>query len=197
MSSSIATAPTGTRRWLILDRDGVINHDSDAYIRSPDDWQPIDGALDAVARLHRAGFGLAVATNQSGIGRGYFNLATLDAIHAKMRAAIEAAGGQLAAVAYCPHDPDAGCDCRKPAPGLLLAAARQLGIDAERLLMVGDSAPDMQSAHAAGCRAVLVPWGYGHHTLPAWLDPLRVAGPDELLQVLLATRSTTESFLNS
>jgi phosphoglycolate phosphatase len=86
---------------------------------------------------------------------------------------------------------------RKPAPGLLLAAARQLGIDAERLLMVGDSAPDMQSAHAAGCRAVLVPWGYGHHTLPAWLDPLRVAGPDELLQVLLATRSTTESFLNS
>ena len=156
MSSSIATAPSGARRWLILDRDGVINYDSAAYIRCPDDWQPIDGALAALARLHRAGFGLAVATNQSGVGRGYFDIATLDAIHAKMRAAIEAAGGQLTAIAYCPHRPDAGCDCRKPAPGLLLRLMAEYGLAAGDALMIGDAGRDLEAARGAGMSALVV-----------------------------------------
>jgi len=156
VSSGIATASGGARRWLILDRDGVINHDSDAYIRRPDDWQPIDGALDALARLHRAGFGLTVATNQSGIGRGYFDVATLDAIHAKMHAAIGAAGGQLAAIAYCPHRPDAGCDCRKPAPGLLLRLMTECGFARGDALMIGDAERDIEAARAAGVAAIAV-----------------------------------------
>lgn len=156
MSDDLATAPTGTRRWLILDRDGVINHDSDAYIRSPDDWQPIAGALAALARLHRAGFGLVVATNQSGIGRGYFDVAALDAIHARMRAAITASGGQVAAIAYCPHRPDAGCDCRKPAPGLLLRLMTECGFAPGDAVMVGDAERDLEAARAAGVAALVV-----------------------------------------
>lgn len=156
MSSGLATAPNGARRWLILDRDGVINHDSAAYIRSPDDWLPIAGALNALARLHRAGFGLAVATNQSGIGRGYFDAATLDAIHTKMRTAIGAAGGQLAAIACCPHHPDAGCDCRKPAPGLLLRLMTDCGFEPGDALVIGDAARDLEAARAAGLSALAV-----------------------------------------
>lgn len=152
----MATSPSGRQRWLILDRDGVINHDSAAYIRSPDEWQPIDGALNALARLHHAGFGLVVATNQSGIGRGYFDVAALDAIHAKMRAAITAAGGQLAAIAYCPHLPDAGCDCRKPAPGLLLRLMSECGFVPGDALMIGDAARDLEAARAAGLSALVV-----------------------------------------
>ena len=156
MSRGIATAPGGARRWLILDRDGVINRDSDAYIRSPDQWQPIAGALNALARLHRAGFGLTVATNQSGIGRGYFDVAALDAIHAKMRAAIEAAGGYVSTIAYCPHRPDAGCDCRKPAPGLLLRLMTQCGFAPGNAVMVGDAERDLQAARRAGVAGLVV-----------------------------------------
>jgi len=156
VSGGVASAPGGARRWLILDRDGVINHDSADYIRSPDAWRPIDGALAALARLDRAGFGLTVATNQSGLGRGYFDLATLDAIHAKMRAAIEAAGGQLAAIAYCPHRPEEGCDCRKPAPGLLLRLMAECGFARGDALMIGDAARDLQAARAADVAALVV-----------------------------------------
>lgn len=156
MSGGVASAPGGARRWLILDRDGVINHDSADYIRSPDDWRPIDGALAALARLHRAGFGLTVATNQSGVGRGYFDVATLDAIHARMRAAIEAAGGQLAAIAYCPHRPEEGCACRKPAAGLLLRLMAECGFAPGDALMIGDAARDLEAARAAGVAALAV-----------------------------------------
>lgn len=156
MSGDVASAPGGARRWLILDRDGVINHDSADYIRSPDDWRPIDGALAALARLHRAGFGLTVATNQSGVGRGYFDVATLDAIHARMRAAIEAAGGQLAAIAYCPHRPEEGCACRKPAAGLLLRLMAECGFAPGDALMIGDAARDLEAARAAGVAALAV-----------------------------------------
>jgi D-glycero-D-manno-heptose 1,7-bisphosphate phosphatase len=156
VSSAIATAPSGARRWLILDRDGVINHDRENYIRSPADWQPIDGALDALARLYRAGFGLTVATNQSGIGRGYFDVPTLDAIHAGMCAAITASGGQVAAIAYCPHRPDAGCDCRKPAPGLLLRLMTECGFAPGDALMIGDAERDLEAARAAGVTAIAV-----------------------------------------
>lgn len=156
MSGNVASAPGGARRWLILDRDGVINHDSADYIRSPDQWRPIVGALEALARLHRAGFGLAIATNQSGVGRAYFDVATLDAIHAKMRAAIEAAGARLAAIAYCPHRPEEGCDCRKPAPGLLLRLMAECGFAPGDALMIGDAARDLQAARAADVAALAV-----------------------------------------
>ena len=154
--STAAFAADGRRRWLILDRDGVINHDSAAYVRSPADWHPIDGALAAIARLHRAGFGLAVATNQSGVGRGYFNLEALEAIHAKMLAAIAAAGGRLDALAYCPHAPDAHCACRKPKPGLLRQLMDECGFAAKDAVMIGDAARDLDAAHAAGVPAIAV-----------------------------------------
>jgi D-glycero-D-manno-heptose 1,7-bisphosphate phosphatase len=154
--SKPAFSADGRRRWLILDRDGVINHDSAAYIRSPADWRPIDGALAALARLHRAGFGLAVATNQSGVGRGYFDLPTLEAIHARMRAAIAAAGGSIDALAYCPHTPDDHCACRKPKPGLLLRLMAESGFAAQEAVMIGDAARDIEAAHAAGTGAIAV-----------------------------------------
>jgi D-glycero-D-manno-heptose 1,7-bisphosphate phosphatase len=154
--NSAAFSADGRRRWLILDRDGVINHDSVAYIRSPADWHPIDGALGAIARLHRAGFGLAVATNQSGVGRGYFDLPTLAAIHARMHAAIVAAGGQMDALVYCPHTPDAHCACRKPKPGLLLRLMADCGFAAGDAVMIGDAARDVEAAHAAGMGAIAV-----------------------------------------
>ena len=151
-----AFSTDGRRRWLILDRDGVINHDSAAYIRGPDEWHPIAGALDAIARLHRAGFGLAVATNQSGVGRGYFDLTTLDAIHARMHAAIAAAGGRLDALAYCPHAPQAHCVCRKPRPGLLHQLMAECAFGAGEAVMVGDAARDLEAALAAGMGAIAV-----------------------------------------
>ena len=151
-----AFSARGRRRWLILDRDGVINHDSAAYIRSPADWHPIDGAPAAIARLHRAGFGLAVATNQSGVGRGYFDLPTLEAIHAKMHVAIAAAGGKIDALAYCPHAPDAHCACRKPKPGLLLRLMAECGFAARDAVMIGDAARDIEAAQAAGTGAIAV-----------------------------------------
>jgi D-glycero-D-manno-heptose 1,7-bisphosphate phosphatase len=140
-----AQSADGRRRWLILDRDGVINHDSAAYIRGP-----------AIARLHRAGFGLAVATNQSGVGRGYFDLPTLDAIHSKMHAAIVAAGGRLDAIAYCPHAPAANCACRKPRPGLLRQLMAECGFKPDDAIMVGDAGRDLEAARAAGMRAIAV-----------------------------------------
>jgi D-glycero-D-manno-heptose 1,7-bisphosphate phosphatase len=151
-----ALSAHGRRRWLILDRDGVINHDSVAYIRGPHEWHPIAGALAAIARLHRAGFGLAVATNQSGVGRGYFDLPTLDAIHAKMQAAIMAAGGRLDALAYCPHAPEANCACRKPRPGLLHQLMAESGFRADEAVMVGDAGRDIEAARAAGMGALAV-----------------------------------------
>lgn len=151
-----ALSAHGRRRWLILDRDGVINHDSAAYIRSPADWHAIDGALAAIARLHRAGFGLAVATNQSGVARGYFDLPTLDAIHAKMHAAVADAGGSIDALAYCPHTPDAHCACRKPKPGLLLRLKAECGFAARDAVMIGDAARDIEAAQAAGTGAIAV-----------------------------------------
>ena len=113
-------------RMVILDRDGVINHDSPDYIKSPEEWRPIAGSLDAIARLHNAGLRVVVATNQAGVGRGLFDLPTLMAIHAKMNAEIERAGGMLGAIFFCPHHPDDGCGCRKPAPGLLLDLHTQM-----------------------------------------------------------------------
>ena len=150
---------------VILDRDGVINEDSANYIRSPRDWRPIDGSIEALASLHRAGIAVAIATNQSGLARGYFSRATLYRIHAKLRGAVRDAGGDVDCIAYCPHGPNDGCRCRKPAPGLILKILRRLQYDAADAVLIGDSARDLAAAAAAGVPGWLVRTGNGNETL--------------------------------
>lgn len=150
-----------SRRLVILDRDGVINQDSDDFIRSPDEWLPIPGSLEAIGRLSDAGFDVAVATNQSGIGRKLLDEPSLELIHQKMRAAARAFGGDIGKIAYCPHHPDAGCDCRKPEPGLLLQLSRKYGVSLDNVPVVGDSVRDIEAAVAVGARPVLVRTGNG------------------------------------
>ncbi|MFP4245242.1 MAG: D-glycero-beta-D-manno-heptose 1,7-bisphosphate 7-phosphatase [Ectothiorhodospira sp.] len=152
-------------RLVILDRDGVINRDSPDYIKSPQEWIPLPGSLEAIARLTRAGWRVAVATNQSGLARGLFDAATLEAIHDRMRRAVEAAGGRIDCIHHCPHGPDDGCDCRKPRPGLLHRIADDLGVSLAGVPAVGDSARDLEAARAAGCRPLLVRTGNGERTL--------------------------------
>lgn len=152
-------------KLIILDRDGVINRDSDDHIKSPDEWQPLPGSLEAIARLHRAGWRVVVATNQSGVARGLFDLDTLMRIHEKMHRAVKDAGGQIDAVFFCPHGPDEGCDCRKPKPGLYLDIARRLRKDLKGVPAIGDSLRDLQAARAAGARPLLVKTGKGPQTL--------------------------------
>ena len=160
-------------RVVILDRDGVINYDSDAYIKSPEEWIPIPGSLEAIARLYKAGFTLVVATNQSGVARRLFDIARLDAIHRKMLATIEQAGGKLAGIFVCPHGPDDGCDCRKPKPGLLRQIAERFHVSLRGLPVIGDSLRDIEAAECAGARPLLVRSGYGEKTLASlgdWQD---------------------------
>ena len=151
-------------KLVILDRDGVINHDSDAFICAPDDWHPIDGSLEGIAMLSAAGFEVAVATNQSGVGRKLLDRPTLEAIHEKMRNLVREAGGDLGRIVYCPHHPDDGCDCRKPLPGLLRRLSRQYGRSLDGVPVIGDSLRDIDAARAAGARAVLVLTGNGKRT---------------------------------
>ena len=165
---------------LILDRDGVINEDSDNYIRSVDQWVPIPGSLEAMARLHRAGVPLAVATNQSGIARGYYDLAELEAMHDKLRRLLAALGGEVAAIEYCPHGPDDGCDCRKPLPGMIERLLARFGVAPERALVVGDSVRDLEAAAAAGVPAVLVRTGKGERSLASGRVPVGVPVYDDL-----------------
>jgi D-glycero-D-manno-heptose 1,7-bisphosphate phosphatase len=152
-------------RLVILDRDGVINYDSDAYIKTPDEWIPIPGSLEAIARLHRAGFTIVVASNQSGVGRGLIKLPDLEAINDKMLAAIEAVGGQLTGIFYCPHRPEDNCDCRKPKPGLLHQIGQRFGQPLKGIPCIGDSMRDLQAAQAVGARPILVRTGDGETTL--------------------------------
>ncbi|MFP5460752.1 MAG: D-glycero-beta-D-manno-heptose 1,7-bisphosphate 7-phosphatase [Gammaproteobacteria bacterium] len=168
-------------KLIILDRDGVINHDSDAYIKSPEEWRPLEGSLEAIARLTKAGYRVAVATNQSGVARGLFDLATLAAIHAKMHQAAAAAGGRIESVFFCPHAADDRCGCRKPKPGMLEEILRRYGAEARKVTMVGDSLRDLDAAAAVGCRPVLVLTGKGR-------DTMRKGGlpPETLVRVDLA-----------
>lgn len=140
---------------VILDRDGVINRDS-GYIKSPEEWEPLPGSLEAVAALNRAAHRVAVATNQSGVGRGLLTEDDLARVHARMRAALAAAGAQLCGIYHCPHHPQDGCGCRKPAPGLLHAIARDTGCSLEGVPLVGDKLSDIQAAEAVGARPYLV-----------------------------------------
>jgi len=157
-------------KFVILDRDGVINEDSDAYIKSPEEWIPVPGSLEAIALLTRRGYGVAVLTNQSGIARGLFDLAMLDAIHRKMRAAVESAGGRIEEIFFCPHGPEDGCGCRKPAPGLFRAFAEKYKADLKAVPAVGDSFRDIQAARAAGAQPILVETGKGMRTLARYPD---------------------------
>ncbi|CAD5107072.1 D-glycero-beta-D-manno-heptose 1,7-bisphosphate 7-phosphatase [Zestomonas carbonaria] len=152
-------------KLIILDRDGVINHDSDAYIKSLDEWIPIPGSIDAIARLSKAGWTVAVATNQSGIARGYYDLATLEAMHARLRQLVAEQGGELGLIVHCPHGPDDGCDCRKPRPGMLHQIAAHYGVALHGVWFVGDSSGDLEAALAVDCQPVLVKTGKGGRTL--------------------------------
>ena len=149
---------------VLLDRDGVINEDSEAHIKSPAEWRPLPGSPEAIARLCRAGYQVWVVTNQSGIGRGYFSEADLEAIHRKMHGVIREAGGELAGIRICPHAPDAGCECRKPRTGLLLDIEQALGRDLRSIPFAGDSLRDLECARGRGCQPVLVRTGKGTRT---------------------------------
>jgi D-glycero-D-manno-heptose 1,7-bisphosphate phosphatase len=154
-------------KLIILDRDGTINQDSDNYIKSPAEWKPIPGSLQAIARLNQAGWRVAVATNQSGIARGLFDMATLNAIHAEMHRAVSLAGGRIDAIFFCPHAADSRCECRKPKPGLLLEIASRMSFDLAGVPMVGDSLRDLEAAAAAGAKPYLVLTGKGKKTREA------------------------------
>jgi len=154
-------------KLLILDRDGTINEDSDKYIKSPTEWRPLPGSLEAIARLTQAGWRVVVATNQSGIARGLFDMATLNAIHAEMHRAVAQAGGRIDAVFFCPHAADSNCECRKPRPGLLREIASRLDADLKDVPMAGDGLRDLEAAAAVGARPYLVLTGKGRKTLEA------------------------------
>lgn len=152
-------------RCVILDRDGVLNFDSDQFIKRPEEWRPIPGSLAAVARLNQAGFRVVVASNQSGVGRGLFDMQTLNAIHAKMHKLAALHGGRIDAVFFCPHAADSKCNCRKPKPGLFLEIGSRLHIDLKGVYAVGDALRDIQAAQRVGARAMLVRTGKGRLTL--------------------------------
>jgi D-glycero-D-manno-heptose 1,7-bisphosphate phosphatase len=158
-------------KLVILDRDGVINQDSDAYIKSPDEWKPIAGSLEAIAKLTQSGFHVVVATNQAGVGRGLFDMATLNAIHDKMHRAVGQAGGRIDAVFYCPHAQEANCNCRKPKPGLLEEIGHRFNTSLKGLPCIGDALRDLEATAAVGGRPILVLTGKGKktrlETLPA------------------------------
>jgi len=163
---------TASRPLIILDRDGVINHDSDHYIKNPEEWKPIDRSLEAIARLTHAGWAIAVATNQSGVERGLFDVNVLHAIHNTMIQAVAASGGQIDAIFFCPHAPDTGCECRKPATGLLRDIAVRFDRSLVGVPMVGDSRRDLVAGDAMGCSCWLVTTGKGERTLmEAQRDP--------------------------
>ena len=148
-------------RLVMVDRDGVINEDSDDYIKSVAEWRPITGSLEAIGELTRGGYRVVVVTNQSGVGRGLFDETALAAIHRHMRDAVRAAGGELSGIYYCPHAPGADCDCRKPRPGLFRKVARDLGVSVRGAPYVGDKLSDVEAAQAVGARPILVRTGRG------------------------------------
>jgi len=168
-------------KLVILDRDGVINFDSDQFIKSPEEWKPIPGSLEAITRLNQAGFRVVLATNQSGIGRGLFDMATLNAIHDKMHRALSQLGGRVDALFYCPHAADSKCECRKPSPGMMEEIARRFNTSLAGVPSIGDSLRDLEAAAAVGAQPILVRTGKGEKTLEAGGLP-----PDTLVFANLA-----------
>ena len=152
-------------KLVILDRDGVINQDSANFIKSPNEWVPIAGSLEAIALLNQSGFRVAVATNQSGISRGLFDMTTLNSIHDKMHRELAMVGGRLDAIFYCPHAADDQCECRKPAPGMIEEIGLRFSMDLKSVPAVGDAFRDLQAYASAGCQPILVLTGKGEATL--------------------------------
>jgi len=167
---------------VIVDRDGVINFDSDAYIKSVSEWVAIPGSLEAIARLSRADYRVVVATNQSGIARGLYDMETLNRIHQKMTKALGEHGGRIDAIFFCPHGPDDNCHCRKPKPGLLYEIKERLKVDLAGVPVVGDSLRDLECADSVGALPVLVRTGKGSRTWPK-LEAAQATG--KLLQTLV------------
>ena len=183
-------------KLVILDRDGTINADSTDYIKSPEEWTPLPGALEAIARLNHAGWHVVLASNQSGLGRGLFDVTALNAMHAKMNRLLAAAGGRVDAIFYCPHTPDDNCHCRKPEPGLFEQIGERYGVDLDDVPAVGDTLRDMVAGARAGCPPHLVFTGNGasfrgrplpetfpagthvHEDLAAFADWLLTSSPD-------------------
>ncbi len=163
-------------KLIILDRDGTINEDRDDYVKSADEWLPIPGSLEAIARLNHAGWHTVVATNQSGLGRGLFDMAALNAMHVKMNSQLAHLGGRIDAVFFCPHTPDDACDCRKPAPGLIESIGQRYGVHLENVPVVGDSLRDLQAGQALGCPLHLVRTGKS-----AGLSALQIAQMREIV----------------
>jgi D-glycero-D-manno-heptose 1,7-bisphosphate phosphatase len=177
MSPGSGTDPL---KLIVLDRDGVINRDSPDFIRTVADWEPLPGSLEAIARLTAAGWTVVVATNQSGIARGYLTTGELDRIHARMADAARSAGGRIDAIFYCPHGPDDDCDCRKPRPGLFGQIEARYGRPVRGVPSIGDSARDVEAARAAGARPILVLTGNGR----AAAEALAERGPVETYEDL-------------
>ena len=177
-------------KLIILDRDGVINFDSAHYIKSPAEWKAIPGSLEAIARLTQAGFKVVVATNQSGIGRGLFDMDTLNAIHDKMHRAVQTLGGRIDAIYFCPHTADSKCSCRKPMPGMFLRIGACFNTDLSKAFSVGDSLRDLQAAERAGANPMLVLTGKGEATFAE-------GGLPENTQVFADLASATDHILKT
>jgi D-glycero-D-manno-heptose 1,7-bisphosphate phosphatase len=173
-------------KLVILDRDGTINEDRDDYVKSPAEWVPIPGALEAIARLNHAGWHTVVATNQSGLARGLFDMATLNAIHARMNRELAAFGGRIDAIFFCPHAPDDGCACRKPLPGLIEMIGERYGVELTETYIVGDSPRDLQAGVAVGCAPHLVRTGKGARLDEAALAALADEIPHAVVHADLA-----------
>ncbi len=177
-------------KLIILDRDGVINHDSDDYIKSEEEWEAIPGSLDAIARLNRGGYRIVVATNQSGLARGKLDIITLNAIHRKMHTHLSQYGGVIEAIFFCPHGPDENCSCRKPQPGLLHEISRRLRVPLYKTTFIGDSLSDIEAAQTVKARPILVKTGYGQNAVDSGKLPDGVTVYDDLAgaaDALLAT----------
>lgn len=164
-------------KLIILGRDGVLNEYRDDHVKAPEEWQPVPGALEAVARLNHAGWHVVVATNQSGIGRGMIDMASVNAVHVHMNRLLVAHGGRIDAVFFCPHAPEEHCDCRKPLPGMMLEIGRRYGAALEDVPMVGDNLRDLLAAAAAGCQPHLVRTGRAAHFDDAALARLAAEVP--------------------
>lgn len=181
--------------FIILDRDGVINYDSDAYIKSPEEWEPIPGSLEAIARLNQHQYQVLVATNQSGVARGYYSLQTLAQIHQKFHGALASVGGRVDEIYYCPHHPDDGCLCRKPNTGMFMQMYAKYALDFSQTFYIGDSYTDVLVARHVGCTPVLVLTGKGLLTLkahPELEQTLRFNDLAEAVNYVITTSQHTE-----
>ncbi len=174
-------------KLIILDRDGTLNVERKNFIKSADEWEPLPGALEAVAQLNQAGWHTMIVSNQSGLGRGLFDVSALNAMHAKMHRLLHAAGGRIDAIFYCPHTPIESCNCRKPLGGLFAQITERTGVEAHKILSVGDSLRDMQATVAAGCQPHLVLTGNAFALRTTNSTPNGTPSPHPAVPVLLPT----------